>query len=880
MRITALLTAALTVAALTAPGSEPPAEAQEGPRLGLAETYVAQRVDSPDPQSNGRLGWLGIAGGGDLDDDGVGDVLVPQLAGPGRVFVFSGATGDLIRTLDLPDAATSTAGSQGNFIYLTSLPDLGSCPDGEPTTPCPTNVGPRDGVREIVVAASGVDVDGVEDIGRAYVMDGATGAMLKRVQMPPADLASEKAVAPKSFSFGRSSTSLDSPHEPDAPQAVQIGDVDGGGFPDFAIGNPTFFEEGPATNPSCDPGPCNGSGRVYVFRGEDVAGSDPAVTLDAPHLVLPNPMAQTDAGPEDQDHERFGHAIISIGDVGGCASDPGAGMACPDADIVDEPDGTPDIVVSAHATNFPDSLVDSGVMWLFDGANGALLRRYQSPEPQDGSLFGYASGVMPESLGNAGAGAHPDLYAPAVAQSVEHAGQGRGWILNGDFTTFRGTNILAQVDDPTPAPGGNSGAAYTGIGNVVGGPLNEILVGSGGPLWPSDVDFMGDVHVFSPDEGQVVLTLTDPDRQPGSGFGNGVAQLGDVNGDGLMDFAVSAGLFDGEEELNQGRLYIFRSTTVPPVRRLAGDDRIGTAVAISESTFPDPAAVDTVVVASAANYPDGLAGAPLAALNGGPLLLTGPDGLAAATEAEIARLDPSRAYVLGGPAALAPAIDDALEDTGVAEVIRVAGDDRFDTAAQVADVLTAGAVARHVYVVEGAHADPARGWPDAVSVAGLAASQGAPMLLVTAGTLPAATRQALQVLEVETATIVGGDSAVSTAVADAIRAEGVQVHRLGGATRYETSNLVARHAVAVGADPVQTWFATGLAFPDALTTGPGVAATGGVLHLLDGQSLDASQVARTWVRDHACDLRAVLVGGTAAISGLVADEIQAMISSC
>lgn len=874
-----LATVALT--SVLAVPQNPPADAQEGELLGLASTYVAQRVDTPDPQSNGRLGWLGIARGGDLNGDGADDALVPQLAGPGRVFVFSGSTGELIRTLDLPDAATSAEGSEGNFIYLTSLPDLGSCSGGQPTAACPSAVGPPDGAREVVVAASGVDVDGVVDIGAAYVMDGATGAMLKRVQMPPEDFASEATHAPKSFSFGRSSTSLDSPHVPDAPQAVRIGDIDGGGLPDFAVGNPTFFEDGPSTNPSCDPGPCAGSGRVYVFRGEDVAGSDPTVPLDDVHLVLKNPMSQTDPDPDSsQDHERFGHAVISIGDVGGCQSDPGSSMPCPDADVLDDPDGTPDIVVSAHATNHPEELVDSGVMWLFDGRTGAILRRYASPEPQGGALFGYHSGVMPESMGNLGAGAHPDLFAPAVAQSVEHAGQGRGWVLNGDFTTFRGTNILAQVDDPTPTPGGNFSAPSHGVGDVSGGPLNEVLVGTAGPLWPRDVDFIGDVHVYSPDAGEVVLSLRDPDAQPGSGFGNGVAPLGDVNDDGLLDFAVAAGLYDGAE-LNQGRLYIFRSTATPPVRRLAGGDRVGTAAAISEATFPDPAAVDTVVVASAADYPDGLAGAPLAAANGGPVLLTSPGGLDPAAAAEVQRLKPTRAFVLGGSAALSSAVDEGLRQAGVAEVTRLAGADRFATARLIADSVTAGAVARHVYIVEGADPDPGRGWPDAVSVAGLAAQQGRPILAVTTSSLPAATRQAVRDLEVEAATIIGGPAAVSEAVADALRAEGVQVNRLAGTTRYQTSTEVARFAVSAGADPALTWLATGRSFADALAAGPAVAAAGGVLHLLDGQDLDGSPPARDWVATRACDLTTVtLVGGEAAISERVAGEVAATVAAC
>ncbi len=81
--------------------------------------------------------------------------------------------------------------------------------------------------------------------------------------------------------------------------------------------------------------------------------------------------------------------------------------------------------------------------------------------------------------------------------------------------------------------------------------------------------------------------------------------------------------------------------------RIAGDTRVLTAVEASMAHYPDGA--PAVLIAREDAYPDALAGGPLAAALGGPILLTGSDGLDAATAAEIMRLHPSAAFVLGGP---------------------------------------------------------------------------------------------------------------------------------------------------------------------------------------------------------------------------------------
>ena len=89
------------------------------------------------------------------------------------------------------------------------------------------------------------------------------------------------------------------------------------------------------------------------------------------------------------------------------------------------------------------------------------------------------------------------------------------------------------------------------------------------------------------------------------------------------------------------------------VERWAGADRYATAAAISLKTYPQGAT--TAYLASGASYPDALAGAPVAAHAGAPLLLTSRDCIPASTFAELTRLGATNIVVLGGTAAVSDA---------------------------------------------------------------------------------------------------------------------------------------------------------------------------------------------------------------------------------
>ncbi|MGI9017180.1 MAG: cell wall-binding repeat-containing protein [Euzebya sp.] len=95
------------------------------------------------------------------------------------------------------------------------------------------------------------------------------------------------------------------------------------------------------------------------------------------------------------------------------------------------------------------------------------------------------------------------------------------------------------------------------------------------------------------------------------------------------------------------------------VERVAGNDRIATSVEVSLRFFDTSSGA--VYLATGNNFPDGLAGAPAAALEMAPIMLVGdslPDGVLA----EIQRLGVRRVVILGGTAAVSQQIEDDLRD--------------------------------------------------------------------------------------------------------------------------------------------------------------------------------------------------------------------------
>ena len=277
--------------------------------------------------------------------------------------------------------------------------------------------------------------------------------------------------------------------------------------------------------------------------------------------------------------------------------------------------------------------------------------------------------------------------------------------------------------------------------------------------------------------------------------------------------------------------------------RIAGPTPDATAAQELEHQFtaaagecPGTATTRPVVLATDASYPDALASAPLARALGTGTLLTPPVQLSTVTAAAIRAEGVTRVYVVGGPLAVSTSVVATLRSTPVAAcgggpgpggqilVTRIFGQTEYDTAAQIAtsaaalggvgamdlagayqgsnatggdgrDNTTAG-TGSSAPVAPGALPTAVvatgKGFQDAESASTLAYAERLPVLLTTPTSLSAQASSAIGALGIRQVVVMGGQLAVSNAVAASIERLGVSVLRVAGSDATGTAVELAQ----------------------------------------------------------------------------------------
>ncbi|MDP3631237.1 MAG: cell wall-binding repeat-containing protein [Actinomycetota bacterium] len=196
------------------------------------------------------------------------------------------------------------------------------------------------------------------------------------------------------------------------------------------------------------------------------------------------------------------------------------------------------------------------------------------------------------------------------------------------------------------------------------------------------------------------------------------------------------------------------------VRRLAGATRYETAdavahevVAIAGSEFDGIA-----FVATGGTFADALAASPLAYAAGRPVYLTPAEGRSALV-GEMVGDGVTDAIILGGTSAVGSAVELELVSTfGTGRVSRIAGVNRYDTAAAVAEY----GVSQDGLSWDGVGLATGADFPDALTGGAMLGSRGSVMLLTRANQLPEAALNALShhSAEVNTIIFLGGQASV------------------------------------------------------------------------------------------------------------------------
>ena len=251
----------------------------------------------------------------------------------------------------------------------------------------------------------------------------------------------------------------------------------------------------------------------------------------------------------------------------------------------------------------------------------------------------------------------------------------------------------------------------------------------------------------------------------------------------------------------------FHITVQSALVRTSGLDRFETATAVSRQGWNYSG---TVYLVNGEDYADALAAIPLAALRNAPILLTDTKTTPAVTVNEIKRLGAGNIVLLGGTGMISADQATALGELSyVAGVSRVAGDDRYYTAAKLAQSVWNISKSKTAVLAYG------YSYADALSIGPVAGIKGYPILFTDTNSLPDATSSFLERNGITDVIVVGGKGVISAAVVNELSKHGVvNTRRVAGTNRYETSAAVAKtYAFLFGHYAAE---ATGENFPDAL----------------------------------------------------------------
>ena len=294
------------------------------------------------------------------------------------------------------------------------------------------------------------------------------------------------------------------------------------------------------------------------------------------------------------------------------------------------------------------------------------------------------------------------------------------------------------------------------------------------------------------------------------------------------------------KDMSSKETYYIASTYLDNVR-ISGPNRYATAVSISRTGWDK---ANTVVLARGDNFPDALAGTPLAYKLNAPILLTKKNELTEETKNELVRLGAKNVVILGGTGAVSNTVATSVRDMGM-EVKRIAGANRFETAKLIANEM--GSSFSTAVVVNG------YGFPDALAIAPYAARNGIPILLTEKGYIPGPTKTILN--SASKTIVVGGTAVVNQNLLKAMP----NATRISGATRYETAYKIGTQFNFSSSEGLAV---SGTDFPDALTGSVLAAKRNAPLLLVNPTYLPEETLQLARVRDFS---RISVLGGTSAV---------------
>ncbi|WP_068966963.1 cell wall-binding repeat-containing protein, partial [Desulfosporosinus sp. BG] len=202
--------------------------------------------------------------------------------------------------------------------------------------------------------------------------------------------------------------------------------------------------------------------------------------------------------------------------------------------------------------------------------------------------------------------------------------------------------------------------------------------------------------------------------------------------------------------------------------RLAGEDMYETCAKVANGWSTSYYAI----IVSGDNFSDALCSAPLAQKYNAPLLLTSRDTLNEHTKTQLSRLKVKNVIMIGGVGVISTGVEQSIKNLGI-EVSRIAGNNSYETSIKIAQSM--GQFDQAVIA-------SSETFPDALSIAPIAAMKGIPILLTPKDNLPGNVKAYL-LKTVKSTYVVGGTGVISESVLNQLPSP----KRLSGIDRYETN---------------------------------------------------------------------------------------------
>jgi hypothetical protein len=434
--------------------------AAQNPRVGRA--FVLSGADgsvvlalSP-PPGDARTGILfghAVAGLDDVTGDAVPDVAVgaPRAVDPGgvrtgRVYVFSGADGSLVRTLDAPVSAKGT-----RYGFALASADIDGDGDAELLVGAP---------RARVNAAPGDPNSPLRRAGAVHVHDGASGALIRTLTSPapqrgavfgwsvaasagpgarvlagsPGENVAGRPNQGRAYLFDPNGSLLGIADDPNRQSDALLGwsvsfmgDLDADGLQDLAAG---------ATGQSIGTGDFAGHAFTFSQQVGDPNTGALAVLADR---VAPTPEVGAN----------YGFAVAGLSDV--------------------DNDGIGDLATTAPESSTVDAL--TGLAFVVSGDPSAVATTVVSdPAPHRLAFFGGALAAVPDLTGDA----RDEI---AVASELHRSASG---VRAGRVYVFQAAtgSLHLTVEAPTGDACARFGWSVAAAGDLTGDGLPEILVGA------------------------------------------------------------------------------------------------------------------------------------------------------------------------------------------------------------------------------------------------------------------------------------------------------------------------------------------------------------------------------------------------------------------